>query len=187
MGIGEMRRAVFLDRDGVLNSAVVRDGKPYPPASVADLHINPEAPEALTLLSGLGFRLVVITNQPDVGRGTQTEAAVEAMNDHLREHLVVDAFLVCYHDDSAKCECRKPRPGLFYKAAALYDLDLAACYMIGDRWRDVDAGRNAGVTTILIDYRYNERRPDSPPHAHVSSLMEAARWVEMSECLKRQQ
>ncbi|MEO7145005.1 MAG: HAD-IIIA family hydrolase, partial [Bryobacteraceae bacterium] len=115
-----MNKAVFLDRDGVLNRAVLRDGKPYPPASVDELEILPDAAEALGRLKQAGFLLLVVTNQPDVARGAQTRAAVEAMHAALARALPIDGFFVCYHDDADGCDCRKPRPGLLLQAAAAH-------------------------------------------------------------------
>lgn len=166
-------RAVFLDRDGVINRAFVRDGKPYPPSSPGELEILPGVPEALSLLSAAGFRLVVVTNQPDVARGEQSRETVEAIHTLLRNQLPIDDFRVCYHDDVDRCSCRKPLPGMLLQAAADLGLDLSASFLVGDRWRDVEAGRNAGCMTIFIDYGYSERKPEAPDKI-VSSLSEAA-------------
>jgi D-glycero-D-manno-heptose 1,7-bisphosphate phosphatase len=167
-------RAVFLDRDGVLNEAIVRDGKPYPPGSVNDLRIAPDAAEALRLLRLAGYRLVVVTNQPDVARGSQTREVVEAINAALCNALPLDEVRVCYHDDDDRCGCRKPEPGLLTQAPVH---DLAASVLIGDRWRDVEAGRRAGVrAAILIDRGYDERLPHEPD-LRASSLADAAAWV----------
>ena len=171
------RRAVFLDRDGVLNRSILRDGKPYPPSSLAELEILPDAPAALMQLKRAGFMLIVVTNQPDVSRGSQTIAAVEAMHSRLRNVLPLDDILVCYHDDHDACNCRKPQPGLLLEAARRHDLQLASSFMVGDRWRDIDAGLNAGVRTVLIDFGYRERKPARPPAARVASLREAAEWI----------
>jgi D-glycero-D-manno-heptose 1,7-bisphosphate phosphatase len=169
---------VFLDRDGVLNEVVIRDGRPYPPQSLTDLTINPEAPDSLTRLKQAGFALIVVTNQPDVARGAQTREAVEAMNAHLATALQVDEIRVCYHDDPDGCTCRKPLPGLL---TAPPHYDLARSFMVGDRWRDVDAGQSAGCRTVFIDRNYNERQPVAD--AHVLSLSEAVDWIleKMSE------
>jgi D-glycero-D-manno-heptose 1,7-bisphosphate phosphatase len=170
------RRAVFLDRDGVINSAVVRNGKPYPPASVEELEILPGVAAALERLRHEGFMLIVVTNQPDVARGTQSREVVEAMHDLLNTHLTLDAILVCYHDDADRCECRKPAPGLLLEAARAYNLDLAASFMVGDRWRDIEAGRRAGCKTIFIDYQYDETMM-SEPNMRVGSVSEAVEWI----------
>jgi len=171
-------RAVFLDRDGVLNRAVVRGGKPYPPASAAEMELQPDAARSLEQLKQEGFRLLVVTNQPDVARGTQTTAEVEAIHARIRAGLpVIDEFLVCYHDDRDGCECRKPKPGLLLEAARRYGLDLKDCFLIGDRWRDIDAAHAAGCRAVWIDYHYRERGPSSAPEARVSSLEEAAGFI----------
>lgn len=179
MGIGAMKpgggRAVFLDRDGVLNRAIVRNGKPYPPASVEEMELMPSAGPSLRRLKDAGFLLLVVTNQPDVARGKQTLAAVEAMHERMRSVLPVDDFLVCYHDDRDACECRKPKPGLLLEGARRYGLNLKDCVLIGDRWRDVGAAHSAGCHSVLIDYQYNE--PVSHPEARVSSLDEAVDFI----------
>lgn len=179
-------RAVFLDRDGVLNRAVVRDGKPYPPGNAAELELAPDAVESLGRLRRLGFALVVVTNQPDVARGAQTPEALEAIHRELERRLPpIEAILVCPHDDADRCLCRKPLPGLLHQAAARFGLDLASCFLIGDRWRDIDAGHAAGCAAVLIDYHYRERAPSREPEARVRSLAEAVDWIERTEQARR--
>ena len=173
----QLLRAVFLDRDGVLNEAEVRDGKPFPPTEPADLRILPGTAEALARLKERGFLLLVVTNQPDVARGTQRREVVEEMGRRLRAELPLDVVLACYHDDQDGCDCRKPQPGLMIDAAQRYGVDLSRSYLIGDRWRDVDAGANAGCKTIWIDRGYVERPPTSAPDARVGSLPEAVDWI----------
>ena len=170
------RRAVFLDRDGVINRAVVREGKPTPPATLAELEILPGVAEALDRLKEAGFRLIVVTNQPDVARGTQTRAAVEAMHAALQAQLPIDEIRVCYHDSRDGCACRKPQPGMLLAAAAEYGLELSASYLIGDRWRDIEAGQRAGCTSLFIDYHYAEP-PPAEPCVHVASLTAAEVWI----------
>jgi D-glycero-D-manno-heptose 1,7-bisphosphate phosphatase len=172
-----LRRAVFLDRDGVLNEPVLRDGRPYPPSGLDELIIVPDADASLARLKRQGFLLVVVTNQPDVRRGTSTQAEVEKINRHLAKNLPLDDFFTCYHDDSDGCDCRKPLPGLFVQAAAKHRIELANSYMVGDRWRDIDAGSAAGCRTILIDRHYNERKPDAKPDCVVASLTQACDWI----------
>ena len=180
MGIGAisspLRKAVFLDRDGVINRAVVRDGKPFPPAGLHDFEILPGVEAALQMLREQGFWLCVVTNQPDVARGTQDRSVVEAMHDHLRNRLPLDAFQVCYHDDSDACNCRKPKPGLLLEAAAENAISLTDSYMIGDRWRDIDCGYSANCTTIFIDRGYREALRGQP-HFRASDLEDAARII----------
>ena len=173
-----MPKAVFLDRDGVLNEAVVHDGKPVAPSSLAQLRIYPEAAPALTRLKDAGYLLIVVTNQPDVARGEVPKSTVDAINAALRAALpVLDDVCVCWHDDPDNCPCRKPKPGLLLDAAAKYHVDLSASFMVGDRWRDIDAGANAGVRTVLIDRHWPERAPDHPPNFRVPSVAEVPRIV----------
>ena len=169
-------RAVFLDRDGVINRAVVRDGKPYAPVRLDELEVLPGVPEALVRLHDAGFRLVVVTNQPDLARGTQRREVIDAMHAHLASALWIDEFRVCEHDDRDDCPCRKPKPGLIEAAAREADLCLPDSFMVGDRWRDVEAGRRAGCTTIFIDCGYEE---PSPEYADVivRSLTDAVDWI----------
>lgn len=164
--------AAFLDRDGVLNRAIVRDGRPYPPASVAELEILPGVPRALEALRTAGLRLIVVSNQPDVARGSTSQASVDAINDALMRALPLDAIRCCLHDTHHDCACRKPRPGLLLQAAADFDIDLSMSWMVGDRWRDIAAGRAAGCHTIFIDYAYKEAQPEQMDH-RVASLPEA--------------
>jgi D-glycero-D-manno-heptose 1,7-bisphosphate phosphatase len=170
-------RAVFLDRDGVLNRAIVRDGKPYPPASLAELQIVEDAAGSLARLKNLGFLLLVVTNQPDVARGTQSLDMVQALHEALRRALPLDDFLVCPHDDRDACRCRKPLPGLLLEAQACYGIDLGRSFLIGDRWRDIDAGRAAGCRTVQLDRHYRERGPSQPPDACAVTLEDAVDWI----------
>ena len=176
MGIDAVR-AVFLDRDGVLNEVMVREGLPYPPASLEDLRLAPDAAAALARLKATGFLLIVVTNQPDVARGTQSRAIVEAMNRAIGAALPLDDFFTCWHDDGDACGCRKPKPGLLVEAASRYGIDLKGSFLIGDRWRDIDAGAAAGCRTVLIDRHYRDRAPEVPPAHRATSLTEAVEWI----------
>ena len=170
-----MNRAVFLDRDGVLNEVVMRNGRPYPPSSLAELKLIPDTP-LLTRLKDAGFLLIVITNQPDVARHTQDRETVEAINAAIRAALPIDEFFVCWHDDADFCHCRKPKPGLFFDAAARWEIDLPRSFMVGDRWRDIDAGAAAGCLTVLIDRNYSEKL-SHPPDFRADSLTAAIDWI----------
>ncbi len=166
--------AIFLDRDGVLNEAIVRDGKPYPPASLDELVIAPDAPDALKRLKAARYRLVVVTNQPDVASGVQRREMVEAINAHLVRALPLDEVRVCYHDDAAACACRKPAPGLLLQPP---DHDLRRSIMVGDRWRDVEAAARARLgACVLIDRAYREPMRIEPD-VRVRTLGEAADWI----------
>ena len=170
------RRAVFLDRDGVINAAVVRGGRPYPPARPEDVEILPGVEQALAELRRAGYLLVVVTNQPDVARGSQTREVVDAIHARLTAALPLDAVYSCFHDDADRCACRKPAPGLLLDAARDLGIDLPASIMVGDRWRDVEAGAAAGCRTVFIDRGYAERRPHAFD-ASAPSLSEAAPWI----------
>lgn len=169
------RRAVFLDRDGVLNRAEVRDGRPYPPTR-ANAELLPRVGEACAALKQAGFLLIVVTNQPDIARGTLDQASSQAVDDWLRQELPIDDIRVCPHDDGDNCQCRKPRPGLLTEAAMDWRVSLPMSTMVGDRWRDVEAGRRAGCRTVFIDRRYTERRPDGPDLV-VAELADAVAWI----------
>jgi D-glycero-D-manno-heptose 1,7-bisphosphate phosphatase len=170
-----MMKAVFLDRDGVINRAVVRDGKPHPPETLEDLEVLPGVPNALRKLRGAGFRLIVVTNQPDVARGTQTKEAVEAMHARLTAELAVDEVIACYHDGDA-CDCRKPKPGALLDAAHRHGVELERSFMVGDRWRDIEAGQRAGCRCLFVDYGYTEQQPIGS-FVRVPSLAAAADWI----------
>jgi len=169
------RPAVFLDRDGTLNVQVVREGLPYPPATPADFSLYPDAADACRRLKAAGFALVVVTNQPDVGRGTAREADVEAMHRQLLGWIPdLDRIEVCYDPGRGEpSRRRKPEPGMVLDSAVALDLDLGRSWLVGDRWRDIDCGKRAGVRTIFIDRGYSEALRE-PPDAVVTSLAAAA-------------
>jgi len=171
-----MRRAVFLDRDGVLNRTVVQNGVPHPPSSVAEVEILGGVLEALILLAEHDLLLIVITNQPDVARGTQTRAAVEQINQYLRDRLPLHDIFTCYHDTADRCDCRKPQPGLLRGAAAAYQIDLQRSFMVGDRWSDIVAGQAAGCRSFLIDLPYSQRQRCAPDQT-VANVLEAAHQI----------
>jgi D-glycero-D-manno-heptose 1,7-bisphosphate phosphatase len=174
VGVGTIRggRAVFLDRDGVLNLSVVRDGKPYPPANLSELKIAPGVEQGCKTLREAGYLLIGITNQPDVPRGITEKGVVEEINQYLLTLLSMDSIRVCYHDNADHCECRKPKPGLILQAAREKEIDLEASFVIGDRWKDVEAGRRAGCRTVLIDNHYAEPNKTQPTYT-VNSFQEA--------------
>jgi D-glycero-D-manno-heptose 1,7-bisphosphate phosphatase len=174
---GGQRRAVFFDRDGVLNEAISRDGKPHPPASLDDLVLLPEARAAVDLVHDAGFVAICVTNQPDVARGTLERSAADAMNNYVAEELGLDDLVACFHDEADGCACRKPRPGMMLEAAGKWDLSLPESYVVGDRWRDVEAGARAGCYTILVDRGWKERQAEIEPNARVNSALGAANWI----------
>jgi D-glycero-D-manno-heptose 1,7-bisphosphate phosphatase len=174
---GGKHRAVFLDRDGVINASIVRDGKPYPPWTVNEFELLPGVAEACRSLSGAGFALVVATNQPDVGRGQLAQETVEEMHRIMLAQLPIDQVEVCYEPGGQQpSEFRKPRPGMLLKAAQEMDLDLARSFMVGDRWRDIDCGYAAGCKTIFIDRGYDEALKQQPDFT-VADLPGAAKII----------
>lgn len=150
-----MRSAVFLDRDGVIIETAFEDGKPVAPRVAAEAQVVPGARAGLRQLSEAGFALIVVTNQPDVTRGTTSVADVEAIHDRLRSELPIDAVYWCPHDNRDDCECRKPRPGMLTRAAVELGLDLHESWLIGDRWVDVAAALAAGVRPVLLERPYS--------------------------------
>ena len=173
-----LRPAVFLDRDGTLNVQVVREGKPYPPQTAEEFTLFPGVPAACAQLAAAGYALVVATNQPDVGRGDQPQAVVEAMHARLQSLVPqIERIEVCYDPGRGEpSRRRKPGPGMLLDATAALGLDLAKSWMVGDRWRDIDCGQRAGVRTVFIDFGYAENLQTAPDFT-VKSFAEAARII----------
>ena len=171
-----MNRAVFLDRDGVINAPLIRDGKSYPPARVEDFNLLEGVPKACALLKEAGFLLIVVTNQPDVRTGKQTLEVVEAMHQTLNHQLPLDDVFVCYHVDEDGCSCRKPRPGMLLEAAQWHGVDLSRSFLVGDRRSDILAGQAVGCGCYFIDYHYREPGPEGPFDT-VSDLLDAAHRI----------
>ena len=172
------RPAVFLDRDGTLNVQIIREGKPYPPRTLSEFRLFPDVPEACAALKAAGYALVVATNQPDVGRGDQLESEVDALHDRLRALVPqIDRVEACYDPGRGEpSRRRKPEPGMLLDAAAALGLDITRSWMVGDRWRDVDCGRRAGVRTVFIDWGYAEELRETPDFT-VKSFAEAAEII----------
>lgn len=176
MGINTKIKAIFLDRDGVLNKPVIIDGKPYPPSTVEDVVIGQGVSEGLKTLKALGFLLIVITNQPDIARGKTTFTRVNKINNYLQNKLKLDDVFVCPHDDKDNCNCRKPKPGLVFLAQKKWKIDLSNSFFVGDRWKDIETGQNAGLKTILINYGYNEKYVK--PHYSCTNFVEVTQIIE---------
>ena len=174
------RRAVFLDRDGVINKPVIREGKPYPPAEVNEFEVYEDVVAGVARLDAAGFLVVVITNQPDVARGKQTRAAVDAIHRKMLDTLPRIARLeVCWHAGAnwgEPCNCRKPQPGMVLRAAKALNIDVSQSFLIGDRWRDIDCGHGAGCRTVFIDRNYSEQL-EQPPDWSVHSFGQAVEVI----------
>ena len=173
-------RAVFLDRDGVVNRAFVIESKPIPPRSVDELIINEGVIEAVREIKEAGMIPVVVTNQPDVSRGLVDPVGVKKIHERIQVLTGLEHFYICEHDDQDDCCCRKPRPGLLIRASEELGIDLKSSFIVGDRWRDIQAGRDAGCKAYFIDYSYNEKRPE-PPYFKVGSLLEAVKHLLANE------
>ncbi len=171
-----LNRAVFLDRDGVISRTFVRDGKPYAPTTLEEFELLPGVVVAIAALKKAGFRVIVVTNQPDVGAGKVARATVEAMNARLWAECGVNDVRVCYHTEADQCDCRKPKPGLLIEAACDWAVDLQFSYMVGDRWRDIGAGQQAGCRTVLVDCNYAEKQAENSDIV-VKSLPEAVQKI----------
>ncbi|MDB5292380.1 MAG: family hydrolase [Phycisphaerales bacterium] len=174
------RRAVFLDRDGVLIRSYLREGMPHPPVTLEKVEILPGVREALRDLRDAGFKLLVVTNQPDVARGRQTREMVERINSYLMDTLPLDGVYVCYHDNADGCTCRKPAPGMLLQAAGEHGIDLPSSFMVGDRGSDIAAGAAAGCRTILIEHPYS-RCDQVKPTFKAVDLRSAECWVLSAE------
>lgn len=171
------RKGVFIDRDGVINRTRHWRGKERAPLTLEDFEYLPGVADAIGQLKAAGYVLVVVTNQPDVSRGWQTRERVDALNAKVLAELAVDCLKACFHGDEEACACRKPRPGMLLEAAREHALDLARCYMIGDRESDVEAGRAAGCRTILIQGDPLATFPETRADYVAASLLEAARYL----------
>ena len=180
-----LRRAIFLDRDGVVNRAVVKNGKPLAPQSIKEFRLLPKVAQAVKDLRHAGYLVIIATNQPDVGAGKQSRASVEKIHARLEHSVPVDGIKVCYHTDKDGCDCRKPKPGMLLEAASEFGIDLKNSFMVGDRWRDIEAGKAAGCGTLWIRSQYKERTVEKPD-AVSDSLYAASRLI-LSGKLKRKE
>jgi D-glycero-D-manno-heptose 1,7-bisphosphate phosphatase len=169
-------RAVFLDRDGVLTVPEFRNGRSFAPRRLTDFRLYDDARMSLGRLKTAGFKLIVVTNQPDVGNGIVERSVIDEMHRRLAAELPIDAVEVCYHRQQDGCDCRKPKPGMLERAAARFGIDCRMSVMIGDRGTDVAAGQALGCATILINRGYRGEDPGAPDHT-VLSLAEAAEIV----------
>lgn len=169
-------RAVFLDRDGVITANIERGGRPVAPTTLAEFQILPGADENIRRLKAAGYLVIVVTNQPDVSTGLTRRETVDAMHAELFRRLAIDDIKVCFHTDAANCACRKPKPGMLLEAAAERGIDTSTSFLVGDRWRDIGAGQDAGCTTIFIDYGYKQDGPCAPDKT-VSTFSEATDYI----------
>ena len=163
-------RAVFLDRDGVINKIIYRDGRPTSPRNIDEFEFEAGVEEALKRLRSAGFKLFVVTNQPELARGLLTVEALDLMTQRIIDTLKIDEVRICLHDNDDGCRCRKPQPGMLLELADKYDLSLKESYIVGDTWKDSRAGSSAGCKSIILDRPYNL---DDPADWRVPDLSSA--------------
>ena len=170
------RKAVFLDRDGIINKPIIKSGhKPYSPRKISELILNEDIKPVLEAAKQLGYVIIVITNQPDIERGLMTEKMLHQIHKAIRQKLPIDDILYCPHDDIDGCTCRKPKPGMLFEAAKKWDIDLSKSYYIGDQARDVQTALNAGCIPIILEYPYNTEVKDA---LRIRHLMELLQFIE---------
>jgi len=150
-----MTKAVFLDRDGVINEVLVKNDRAYSPRRFEEFKFIENVYELIRKIKEAGFLSIVVTNQPDIARGKMEISELERMNKAVRDKLPIDDNLVCMHDDIDNCSCRKPKPGMIFKAAKKYEIEIETSFLIGDGWRDMMAASNAGCKGILLKASYN--------------------------------
>ena len=175
------KSAIFLDRDGIVNKAIVKNNKPYSPQNFEELELVTGIRQLIEFLKHK-YLIFVVSNQPEVARGNQNKEDVETINDYLSSQLSIDSFLICFHDDQDFCNCRKPKAGLILWAAEKYDIDLKSSWVIGDRWRDIEMGKKVGCKTIFVNYNYDETQPLKPDFI-VKSINEIFIIIELKDGL----
>ncbi|HKU44199.1 MAG TPA: HAD family hydrolase [Polyangiales bacterium] len=164
-------KAVFLDRDGVINKPMIRDGLPFAPKDMSEFEFLDGAREVCAALRDRGYVLLVCTNQPDVARGWQMREQVEEFHRYIQAQLPIAHIYACYHDDKDGCDCRKPKPGMLLSGSRDFDVELSRSWMVGDRWKDIVAGRDAGCRTAYLRHGYDET-PARDPDYEIRSLVE---------------
>lgn len=167
-----MNKAIFFDRDGVLIEAVVKNKKPFSIKKIKDLKFLINDNEIFLKLKNLGYKLIIVTNQPDVARNKISEKFVDDVNSAIKKKYFIDYAYTCLHDDISNCSCRKPKNGLLIEAQRDFNLNIKKCFLIGDRWKDISAAESSGCKSIFIDYNYDEKKPEKYTFK-VNSISEA--------------
>jgi D-glycero-D-manno-heptose 1,7-bisphosphate phosphatase len=146
-----MKFGVFIERDGVLNQALVERSQQVSPLSPGQFQINPQAAGLVRQLKAAGFVVIATTNQPGLSRGYQSRRALDQMHAALLKAVPLDEIVLCPHDETDHCPCRKPAPGLLMEARYKWQLDLDRSFVISDKWPDADAAHAVGATSLLIN------------------------------------
>jgi len=171
-----LNRAVFLDRDGVINKAITIDGKGYAPRLLKDFKIFPKVKNDVIKLKKRGFKVFVITNQPDIGNKLIKKKTLNEMHSFLKAKVPIDKIYFCPHTKNDRCKCRKPKPGMIIKASNESKIYLKESYVVGDRKIDIDAGLKAGCKTIFVNNNYYEKKPTKQEKT-VKSLHAAVKYI----------
>lgn len=172
------KKALFLDRDGVLNAAIIRKGKPFAPKKISEIKLYNNIQNILKILKKV-FYIIVISNQPDVGNGIIKKKKSLKINSIICKKNFIDKYYLCFHTEKEKCKCRKPEIKSIIMAKKKYKLDLSKSFFIGDRKKDIDAGNKSGCTTIFIDRKYREEKPKIFKYK-CRSTKEALTWIKNS-------
>ena len=151
-----MNKAVFLDRDGVINKTIIKNGRVYSPMNLNEFEFVQNIAEQIKKIKDAGYYIIVVTNQPEIARGNIDIYELNKMTKNIKDNLPVNEILICPHDDADNCSCRKPKPGMLFDAAKKYEIDLIQSFLVGDGWKDMGAAKNAGCMGILIDTFYNK-------------------------------
>ena len=173
-----MNPAIFLDRDGVINCSEVVDGKPYAPSSYKNFKLLPNTQECLIKIKSMGFLTIVVTNQRDIGNNRTSYLEINKMHKELYTFKTIDKIYICPHSQDKNCECRKPKPFLFFKARDKFNINMKKSWMVGDRYSDIDAGKAAGLRTVFIERNYKETLNKQISCKKVFSLLEAINYIE---------
>lgn len=171
------KKALFIDRDGVINKSIIRNGKPYAPINFLEFEMLDGVEEAFYLLKKSEYMSIIVTNQPDIASGKQTLLSLNKLHNYLQEKYSIDLIRVCPHKEEDGCDCRKPKPGMIISASKKLNININFSYMIGDRWTDILCGQRAGCKeNFYIDNNYSEKKPDKP-FTHVPSLLHCVRKI----------
>ncbi len=173
-------KALFWDRDGVLNKAYIVEGKSYPPKTLEEFQLLPGVVEGLEKAKELGFLNIVITNQPDISSGKSSRKFVDDCHKKLLELAPIDDIYVCPHTNDDCCSCRKPKPGMIIEAKKKWNIDLKKSFLIGDRWRDIEAGQAVNCSCFFLNYNYNEPQPREP-FLEICSVRKAVELIKERE------
>lgn len=171
-----MHKAIFLDRDGVLNKTIFKMGKPRAPYGMKEFSFIEGVEEATASLKAHGFLLIVVTNQPDVARGWVAREQVDLINHHVQSSLPIDEIIACFHTNDDKCSCRKPGPGMILEAQKKWNIDLKNSYLVGDRISDIEAAHRAGCPGILVGEGEDRSGTIRPEHK-CADLLSATDWI----------